>query len=378
MAEAKKKIIANIPRLNTLMDREGYAALIMRSGQNFTYLAGFAFPGTLGRHLDLSDSPREPLIVWPREGDPVLILNHQAAPLAERDSWVERIEIYRGYDESPYRKVARILEEMGLEESKIGFESSYVSVDRRNQMSNHFPRAELSDCTRMMNEVRWIKTPGEVDLIKRGADILDEAYLEVFPSLREGDTEREVHARIVESTIRRGAGWAHGMLNPIRNSVIYGGEGDTAFVKGDIIRNDYVAYYMGYPGHQSRTVVLGEPTAEQERTYRTVLEIYRATIDQCLPGAKAAAIYDFAQAAFREAGYDAQLNLVGHSVGPWWHQQEPYIVRNAEHVIEEGMVLALEPHADFWHLQDMVYVTGKGPRLLSDKMSTSEMFVVDG
>ena len=92
----------------------------------------------------------------------------------------------------------------------------------------------------------------------------------------------------------------------------------------------------------------------------------------------AAAIYDFAQEAFREAGYDAQLNLVGHSAGPWWHQQEPFIVRKAEDAIEEGMVLALEPHADFWHLQDMVYVTGEGPRLLSDKMSTSEIFMVDG
>ena len=76
MAEANKNIIANISRLKKFMDREGYAALIMRSGQNFTYLAGFAFPGTLGRHLDLSDSPRGPLIVWPREGDPVLILNN--------------------------------------------------------------------------------------------------------------------------------------------------------------------------------------------------------------------------------------------------------------------------------------------------------------
>ena len=46
--------------------------------------------------------------------------------------------------------------------------------------------------------------------------------------------------------------------------------------------------------------------------------------------------------------------------------------------IQEGMVLALEPHEVFWRLQDMVYVTVEDPRLLPDKMSTSEMFVVDG
>ena len=40
------------------------------------------------------------------------------------------------------------------------------------------------------------------------------------------------------------------------------------------------------------------------------------------------------------------------------------------------MVIALEPHADFWHLQDMVLIAGDGPQLLSDRMRTDEMFVI--
>ncbi|MFP6890428.1 MAG: Xaa-Pro peptidase family protein [Nitrospinota bacterium] len=377
MANTGPENIANIPRLNALMDRDGYAALVLRSGQNFTYLAGFAFPGTLGRHLDLPDSPRAPLVVWPREGEPTLILNHQAAPLAGRESWVERIEIFRGYAESPYQKAAEVLGEMGLRGSRIGFERATINAGQWALLTECFPDAEISDCTRMMDKVRWIKTPGEVERIRQAAAILDEAYLEVFAALREGDTEREIHARIVEGCIRRGAEWAHGMLNPIRNTVIYGGEGDLAFRKGDIIRNDYVAFFRGYPGHQSRTVVLGEPTAGQERIYRTVLDIYRGTVARCRPGARAGDIYDFAQGAFREAGYDATLNLVGHGVGPWWHQQAPFIVRDAEDTLEEGMVIALEPHADFWHLQDMVLIAGDGPQLLSDRMRTDEIFVID-
>ena len=85
---------------------------------------------------------------------------------------------------------------------------------------------------------------------------------------------------------------------------------------------------------------------------------------RCRPGARSRDIYDFAQGAFREAGYDAALNLVGHSVGPWWHQQAPFIVRDAEDILEEGMVIALEPHADFWHLQDLVLISGpRGARM---------------
>src|SRR5437667_7654056 len=93
MATARREIIANLERLNQLMDEHAFSAIVVRSGKNFTYLAGFAYPGTLARHLDFPDSPREVLLVWPRRGEPLMVLNHIAAPLAERDSWLEAIEL---------------------------------------------------------------------------------------------------------------------------------------------------------------------------------------------------------------------------------------------------------------------------------------------
>ena len=65
------QIIANVERLNQLMDENEFSAVVARSGKNFTYLAGFAYPGTLARHLDFPDSPRGVLVVWPRSGSPV-------------------------------------------------------------------------------------------------------------------------------------------------------------------------------------------------------------------------------------------------------------------------------------------------------------------
>ena len=56
-------MLANVERLHRLMDEEGISAIVARSGKNFTYLAGFAFPGTLARHLGFPDSPREVLLV---------------------------------------------------------------------------------------------------------------------------------------------------------------------------------------------------------------------------------------------------------------------------------------------------------------------------
>ena len=251
-----------------------------------------------------------------------------------------------------------------------------MSAARWEEVTRLLPGAKLTDCSELMARVRWIKTPAEVKLLEEAANILDEAYLEVFPTVREGDTEREVHGRIVESCIRRGAQWAHGILNSSRNTVGYGGEGDTQFRKGDIIRNDYVAYYRGYPGHQSRTVVLGTASIEQKDTYRIMRDIYRAVLERCRVGVKASDIHRFAAGQFQQHGYGGNITLVGHGVGPWWHQQEPYIVSTCHQELEEGMVLAMEPHVGYWHLQDMVLVTADGPRLLSSRFNTDEMFVV--
>lgn len=376
MVAGPRDIIANVERLQQCMDQAHCAAIVVRSGKNVTYLAGFAYPGTLARHLDFPDSPREVLLVWPRQGEPVLITNHYAAPLARRDSWLSRIEVYDDYAESPYTLMADLLRQMGLHEETVGFEKTYLSAARWEEIHHLLPHLKMRDCTEMMAQVRWIKTPGEIRLLQEAADLLDEAYLEVFPAVRVGETERDVHSRIVQSCIRRGAQWVHGILNASRNTVVYGGEGDTMFQPGDIIRNDYVAYYHGYPGHQSRTVVVGKPSEEQRRTYAIMRDIYRGTIKQCCVGVKASTIHAFAEKQFRQHGYPDRISLVGHSVGAWWHQQEPYIVPTCHQELEAGMVLALEPHVGFWHLQDLVEITSDGPNLLSDRFNTDEMFVV--
>ena len=376
MLNNQREIIANIDRLNRLMDSQGCAAVVARSGKNFTYLSGFSYPGTLGRHLDFPDSPREVLLVWPRHGEPFLVLNHYAVPLARRDSWLKNIEVYDDYAESPYQRMAEVLRRMGLAQETIGFEKSYLSAARWEEVAGLLPGVRMFDCTELMDRVRSVKTAGEVSLLEEAANILDDAYLEVFPTVRAGMTEREVHARIVESCIRRGAQWAHGILNSSRNTVGYGGEGDMKFQKGDIIRNDYVSYFQGYPGHQSRTVVVGSPSDEQKQTYQIMLDIYRKTIEQCQIGAKASDIHRFAQEQFRAQGYADRVSLVGHGVGPWWHQQEPYIVSTSPWELEEGMVLAMEPHVGYWHLQDMIHITRDGPRLISTRFNTDEMLVV--
>jgi Xaa-Pro aminopeptidase len=377
MADAARPIIANVPRLEEYMERHRLDAVVVRSGQNFTYLAGFAFPGTLARHLDLPDSMRGVLLVWPRRGEPVIVLNAIAEGLTRRDSWVKKIEVYDAYAESPYRRLGQVLGALGLARERVGFEKSYVSAAHWEDLQGQLPQLQMVDCTSMMDEVRWVKTPGEIARLKRGADLLDDAYLEVFPTIRPGETERAVHTRLIASCLRRGANWAHGILNASTNLIPYAGESDTVFNRGDVVRTDYVAYLDGYPGHQSRNAVLGRPSPRQREEYTITRDIYRATIDRCRAGARAGDIYDFVVKSFAGHGFRYASALAGHGVGAWWHQQEPVIARGSAIALEAGMVLALEPALGYWHLQDMVVVRAGAPELISDKMSTDEMFVIE-
>src|SRR5947209_1185111 len=376
MIPSRRPVLANIPRLNEYMDRHGLSALGIRSGINFTYLTGMAMPGTLARHLDLAATVRGFMVVWPRNGEAVVVVDAFAERLGASLSSLKRFEVYEAYRESLYDKVADLLAELGLSKGRVGFETDSLSAAHWRQIQAKLPELKMVDCSPMMDEVRWIKTSGEVELQKQAADLLDDAYLEVFPTIRPGDTEREVHARIIGSCIRGGFGWAHGILNSSANHVMYGGEGDLSFRPGDFVRNDYVAYLRGYAGHQSRLAILGSPTADQQSGYELTLDIHRKTIDKCRPGITAGEVYAFVVEEFRKKSIEYTASLVGHSMGPWFHQQEPILRRGSTIVLEPGMVLAIEPQREHWHLQDLILVQEDKSLLLSDKFSTDDLFVI--
>jgi Xaa-Pro aminopeptidase len=377
MPQHSRNVIANIDRLDAYMDKNGLAAVAVRTGVNFTYLSGMAMPGTLSRHLDIASTVRGFMVLWPRHGEPIVILDAFAEKLARRESWIDRVEVYQAYVGSLYTRVAELIAESGLAKARVGFEQDGLSASYWEQIQRKLPRLEMVNCSRMMDEVRWIKTPGEVAQQKQAADLLDDVLVEVFPTIRDGETEREVHARMIAAFTRRGAGYVHGILNSSSNDVMYGGESDISFRKGDFVRNDYVAYFQGCPGHQSRLAILGPPSEQQLRDYDMTLEIHRKTIDRCRAGVAAGEVYSFAVTEFGKKGINYTASLVGHGMGPWFHQQEPVLRKDSEVILEKGMILAVEPQRLHWHLQDLVLVGDGPPQLISDKFPTDRPFVIE-
>lgn len=373
---AKPAPLANIERLHRCMEENDLSAVIARSGVNFTYLSGVAYAGTLARHLDLAESPRPVFVVWPRTGDPVVVVNPLADAITRRDSWIENVVVYASYTEEPLDKLRDVLRDLGVADGRLGFEENYFSAAQLDVLKSALPRARLVECTRMLAQVRQIKTPGEIALLKQAADLLDDAFLEVYASIEKGETERSAHSRLVASCMRRGASFAHGWMASSRNTVPAGGQSDMPFLEGDVVRTDYVAYLRGYPGHASRNAILGTPSAQQLQTYRKVRDVYLGAVDLCRPGAVVGDIFQFVAERFAAAGLRFKGQLVGHGVDCWWHQQEPIFARGSKTQLEANMVIAMEPSVNEWVTQDLFLITEDGPRLLSDKFRTDELYVI--
>jgi Xaa-Pro aminopeptidase len=371
--------LINVARLEAALDQHKLDAVVARAGLNFTYLAGFAYPGTLARHVDLADSPRAVYVVWPRGAgtggaEPRIVLNAIARDLAERDSWIRAFDVYEGYVEAPAHRLATTLAEMGLGNGHVGFELNYITARDLATLNAQLPRLHIHDSAALMDDVRSVKTPAEIERLRIGADVLDAAYTACFPLARPGLRERDLHGALCNHCLAGGAEFVHGILNSERNTVAYGGESDFAFAAGDAIRTDYVAYVKAYPGHQSRCAVVGRATDKQKEEYAIARDVYLASCQQLAPGRSAGDVYDFVQKKFASVGKDYHHMIAGHSVGAWWHQQEPVISRANPRLLEDGMVIAMEPHIGHWHIQDMWVVRPGGPELISARFDTSRLF----
>jgi Xaa-Pro aminopeptidase len=117
------------------------------------------------------------MLLWPREAEPAVVLDSMAEHVVKRDSWINRVELYQAYVESLYSRVAMLLEEYGLANKRVGFEQSALSAAHWVQIQSALPNMKMVDISPMMDEVRWIKTPDEIALQKKVADMLDDAYL---------------------------------------------------------------------------------------------------------------------------------------------------------------------------------------------------------
>jgi methionine aminopeptidase len=95
------------------------------------------------------------------------------------------------------------------------------------------------------------------------------------------------------------------------------------------------------------------------------------------PGVPAKNVFHYVSSELVSAGYPPARALVGHCLGVVWHQEEPILTAAEERELKAGMVVCLEPEISDYCLQDEIFITDRGPILLSDRVATDEMLMID-
>lgn len=120
---------------------------------------------------------------------------------------------------------------------------------------------------------------------------------------------------------------------------------------GDVVKVDLGAHVDGYPADTSVTVELG--TRNHQKLISCAEDALRMAIEMIAPGTTTSAVGEAVEMAIRSAGFRPVENLTGHSMGRFELHAGlsiPNVKTRESEVIEEGMIIAIEPFS----------TTGKG------------------
>jgi Xaa-Pro dipeptidase len=371
----------NTDAFNRAVSALGVDALIANSSKNVFYYSGSptarvhvrnrSWPRTIG--------PVKPMVLVPAKGENTLLVSHLDEPAHREDSWVADIRTFKAFSESPIDALARAVEDRGLSRGRFGYEADAMTAARFAELRRALPRAEFVAADEKMEWIRSIKTDAELAHMKRAADLTDDAILEGFESARFGDTEWEIHTRIIAGVMARGGEYCRGLFQAgSSNDLSFGGTGHKTLDPGDIIHIDYAAYFDGYPANLSRVGVMGDPSPEQERRYADLMGVEHDVMAFMKPGVPGRDVFWYCREAFKKRGHTHTAAIVGHNLGLGYHDR-PMITDAETMPLEANNVIALEPVLVWaFHIQDQVVVTPSGGVLQSDKFDTSRLFVMGG
>jgi Xaa-Pro aminopeptidase len=112
---------------------------------------------------------------------------------------------------------------------------------------------------------------------------------------------------------------------------------------------DYSSNVEGYISDQSRIYSIGPLSEKFRRAHRVMIDVQQAVAQTGLPGVRCADLYALALEIAEKAGlsqgfmgYPPPVPFVGHGLGLELDEW-PLIGKNSDHILEEGMAIALEP-----------------------------------
>ncbi len=361
-----KRDIERIKRLSGILEEAGIDCLVVLDDINIKYLAG----NTIDYSLVFLDV---------KEGTVNGLVNIMEAERASQVTWLDNIYVYlrpqTEYDggfetvrgENLYDALSKV-----LREGRIGIPYDKVSHKQYMQISEALG-GELVDATEYLWRARKIKTRFELDIMVKSGELVDFGIHKAITISKEGVTEKEIADTVKCEMFKYGADRVFDFLivaSGLNSANPHWRASNKKLEKGDPITFDFVASIDGYFGDETRTVFLGEPKNELKKIYEVVLEAQVAAVEAVEPGVKTSEVDAVARKIIEDAGYGKYfIHSTGHGIGLEVHEP-PRLSKTDDTVIEEGMVLTVEPGIYIQGLggvriEDMVYVDKSGARVLT-------------
>lgn len=264
----------------------------------------------------------------------------------------------------------------------------------------------IVDIADTLHEMRLIKSPGEIALMRKAATISADAHIRVMQICKPGMNEYELEAELAYIFNRNGA------RSPAYTSIVGSGENscilhynnNNQMIKnGSIVLIDAGCEYQNYASDLTRTFPAnGKFSPEQRAIYEIVLAAQLAGIKTIRPGASWSAAQEVIVKIItkglldlgllkgnlndlieKNAYFKFYMHKSGHWIGLDVHDTGRYKINGKWRKLKPGMVLTVEPgiyiSADIpgipkrWHnigvrIEDDVLVTAKGNEVLSQRL----------
>jgi Xaa-Pro dipeptidase len=256
------------------------------------------------------------LLVVPKEGEMILVC--RAMEKITFENQVKNARFFGHADnEDPADYIVSALSELKLLNSRVGIEknSLFLTAKLAESIQAKTPKVEWQDTSNLVSALRIVKSPLEMDYVRKAAKATDAGMLAAINSIHDGASDYEVSAECSRAMIS--AGSEHFAFGPfIRPTSRLGEEHTTwrgeVFKKGDAIFLEIAANYRKYQSPMGRLVYIGNAPQGVEKSVQLAIDGMKAINGSIKHGAKAGDVY----AAWREVGKKGGLeNYERHHCG---------------------------------------------------------------
>ena len=301
-------------------------------------------------HQELGSARSHAVLVLPVDGPTVLIVDGPwwRPDLVVADDVRSAVDIGA--------EVGRALRDSGLVESRIGLVgTSFMSAAAYLGLQQHLGRkTTLVVADMLVEELRRVKSPAELEVLRRGALIGSRAVDAMMAAVQEGNREADAVRGAADVIVGSGAVMydmpttsgrlAHHFLW----SRLPTYDAFRPLQRGDWFHADCYGAYGGYLWDFGRTTVVGgDPTDEQLQVLEASVGLVEHLAAIVKPGMTAREVHRQGMRWLSEAAAETPLALgdhddpvLGHGVGLSW--ESPWLRPHEDVVLEPGMYLALE------------------------------------